>query len=134
MTSSTDIQLTEEFKQHNPDLVQLNIDRVDLSWVSQRQSGEEIENEDILFILEKLNWGVNRLANGRINNSTLDRVRKMGGGWHITPFYGLAEQAQINYFRLKPDNSPADWKKPGKFKKYLGAEGESPPRLLSERS
>lgn len=126
MTSSTEIQLTEEFKQHNHDLVKLNIDRVDLSWVSQYRSGEEIENEDIPFILENLNWGVTRLASGRINNSTLDRVRKMGGGWHITPFYGLADRAQINYFRFKPDNPPADWKKPGKVQKYLGAVDESP--------
>ncbi len=119
MQSSTDIQLTEEFKQHNPDLVKLNIDRVDLSWVSQYRSGEEIENEDIPFILEKLNWEVNRLANGRINNSTLDRVRKMGGGWHITPFYGLADRTRINYFRFKPDNPPADWKKPGKVQQVI---------------
>ena len=126
MTSSTEIQLTEEFKQHNPDLVKLNIERVDLSWVCQARSGEEVENEDILFILEKLNWGVNRLASGRINNHTLDRVRKMGGGWHITPFYGLADRAHINYFRFKPDNPPLDWKKAGKVQKYLGAVDEAP--------
>ena len=127
MQSSTEIQLTEEFQQHDPDLVKLNIDRVDLSWVSQYRSGEEIENEDISFILEKLNWGVNRLANGRINNSTLDRVRKMGGGWHITPFYGLADRAQIDYFRCKPYNAPADWKKAGKVQKYLSARWEKLP-------
>jgi putative DNA primase/helicase len=115
-----------EFTQHNSDLLSLNVNRVDLSWTSQHRGGEEIENDDILFILEKLNWGVTRLANGRINNSTLDRVKKMGGGWYITPFYGLADRAPINYFRFKPTNPPADWKKPGKFKKYLGAEGESP--------
>jgi putative DNA primase/helicase len=115
-----------EFNHHDPDLLSLNVDRVDLSWTSKYRGGEEIENDDILFVLGKLNWGVNRLANGRINNSTLDRVRKMIGGWHTLPFYGLADRSQINYFRFKPTNPPADWKKPGKFKKYLGAEGESP--------
>ena len=126
MQSSTEIQLTEEFKQHDPDLVQLNIDRVDLSWVVKYRGGEEIENEDILFILERLNWGVNRLANGRINNPTLDRIRKMGGGWYIAPFHGLADRAQTNYFRFKPDNPPLDWRKAGKVQKYLGAVDESP--------
>ncbi|WP_310484108.1 DUF3854 domain-containing protein [Chamaesiphon sp. VAR_48_metabat_403] len=115
-----------DFSQHDPDLISLNVGRVDLSWTSKYRGGEEIENDDILFILDKLNWGVNRIANGRIKNNTLDRVRKMIGGWHITPFYGLADRAQINYFRFKPTNPPADWKKPGKFKKYLGAEGELP--------
>jgi putative DNA primase/helicase len=110
----------------DPELIDLNVGSVDLSWSSKYRGGEEIENEDILLILESLNWTVTRLANGRINNSTLDRVRKMIGGWHNTPFYGLADRAQINYFRFKPDNPPADWKKPGKFKKYLGAEGVSP--------
>jgi putative DNA primase/helicase len=110
----------------DPELIDLNIRSVDLSWSTSYRGGEEIENEDILFILESLNWTVTRLASGRINNSTLDRVKKMAGGWHITPFYGLADGTEINYFRFKPDNPPADWKKPGKFKKYLGAEGESP--------
>jgi putative DNA primase/helicase len=122
----TKLDSIPDFAQHDPDLLSINVGRVDLSWTSQYRSGEEIENDDILFILDKLNWGVNRLANGRINNSTLDRVKKMIGGWHITPFYGLADRAQIEYFRFKPENPPADWKKPGKFKKYLGAEGESP--------
>jgi putative DNA primase/helicase len=116
----------QEFGRHDPDLLSLNVGEVDLSWTSQYRGGEEIENEDILFILEKLHWGVNRLANGRINNSTLDRVKKMLGSWYIQPFYGLADRAQTNYFRFKPENPPADWKKPGKSKRYLGAEGESP--------
>ena len=121
-------QHLEDFKASaiNPELVALNIRSIDLTWVSQFQGGEEVENEDILFLLESLNWNISRLANGRINNSTLDRVRKMIGGWHNTPFYGLADRAQINYLRFKPDNPPADWNKSGKFKKYLGAEGESP--------
>jgi putative DNA primase/helicase len=116
----------EDFKLHDPEIIALNVGSVDLSWATSYRGGEEIENEDILFILESLNWTVTRLASGRINNSTLDRVKKMAGGWHITPFYGLADGTEINYFRFKPDNPPADWKKPGKFKKYLGAEGESP--------
>jgi putative DNA primase/helicase len=121
-------QHLQEFKASaiDPELVALNIRSIDLTWVSKNRGGEEIENEDILFLLESLNWNISRLANGRINNSTLDRVRKMIGGWHNTPFYGLADRAQINYFRFKPDNPPPDWKKPGKVKKYLGAEGESP--------
>ena len=117
---------SEEFVAHDFELLKLNVKSLDLTWTSQYRGGEEIENDDVLFVLESLNWNVPRLANGRINNSTLDRVRKMSGGWHITPFYGLADRAQINYFRFKPTNPPADWKKPGKFKKYLGAEGESP--------
>jgi len=120
------IYLIPEFKEHNPNLLELNVGRVDLSWSSQYRGGEEIENEDVLFTLEKLKWEVTRLANGRINNSTLDRIKKMIGGWHILPFYGLADRHQIDYFRFKPDNSPADWKKPGKVQKYLGAVGESP--------
>ena len=115
-----------DFNHHDPDLVSLNVKYVDLNSVILPGGGGDIENEDILFILESLNWNIARLANGRINNPTLDRVRKMIGGWHITPFYGLADRAQTNYFRFKPTNPPADWKKPGKFKKYLGAEGESP--------
>ncbi|MCY7336276.1 MAG: phage/plasmid primase, P4 family [Chamaesiphon sp.] len=124
--SDCPIYLTPEFQEHNPNLIELNVGRVDLSWSSQYRGGEEIENEDVLFTLEKLKWEVTRLANGRINNSTLDRIKKMFGGWHILPFYGLADRHQIDYFRFKPDNSPADWKKPGKVQKYLGAVGESP--------
>ncbi len=124
MTTLTD-RHTQEFAGHNPDIISINVEQVDLSWVVGHRGGEE-ENEDILFILESLKWEIKRQHNGRISNSTLDRVRKMDGGWHITPFYGLADRAQINYFRFKPTNPPADWKKPGKLKKYLGAEGESP--------
>jgi putative DNA primase/helicase len=119
-------QYAKDFSQHDPEIISLNVRSVDLSWAIDYRGGEEIENEDIPFILEYLKQGVNRLANGRMNNSTLDRVRKMGGGWYITPFYGLADRTQIKYSRFKPSNPPADWKKPGKFKKYLGAEGESP--------
>lgn len=117
---------TEEFLAHKPELLKLNVGSLDLSWTSQYRGGEEVENEDILFVLEQLNWSVNRLANGRINNSTLDRVRKMIGGWYILPSYGLADRVQIDYFRFKPTNPPTDWKKQGKPKKYLGAEGVSP--------
>jgi Domain of unknown function (DUF3854)/D5 N terminal like len=121
-------QHLEEFQASaiDPELIDLNIRSVDLSWSTKYRGGEEIENEDILFILESLNWSVTRLHNGRVNDNTLKKVKKMIGGWCILPFYGLADRAQINYFRFKPENPPADWKKPGKFKKYLGAEGESP--------
>jgi hypothetical protein len=121
-------QQIEEFKASaiDPKLINLNIRSVDLSWSTKYRGGEEIENEDILLILESLNWSVTRLHNGRVNDNTLKKVKKMIGGWCILPFYGLADRAQINYFRFKPENPPADWKKPGKFKKYLGAEGESP--------
>jgi putative DNA primase/helicase len=123
---SIDCLQTEEFAAHDPELLKLNVRLLDLNWISEYQVGQEVENEDILFVLEQLNWSVTRLANGRINNSTLDRVRKMIGGWCILPSYGLADRAQIDYFRFKPINPPADGKKPGKFKKYLGAEGVSP--------
>jgi putative DNA primase/helicase len=123
---SIDCLQTEEFAAHNPELLKLNVRSLDLSWNTQYRGGEEIENEDILFVLEQLKWETTRLANGRINNSTLDRVRKMNGGWHTLPFYGLADRAQIDYFRFKPANPPADRQKPGKVQKYLGAQGVSP--------
>jgi putative DNA primase/helicase len=126
MSNIVDDRHTQEFTRHNPDIIRLNVDRVDLDWIVKYRGGDEEENEDIPFILEYLNWGVNRLANGRINDKTLDRVRKMDGGWYILPFYGLADRAKINYSRFKPDTAPADWKKLGKVKKYLGAEGQSP--------
>lgn len=117
---------TEEFTAHDLELLKLNVGSLDLTWIMQQQGGVEVENEDICFVLEQLKWEVTKLANGRINNSTLDRVRKMMGGWHTLPFYGLADRTQINYFRFKPANPPADWKKPGKVQKYLGAQGVSP--------
>jgi putative DNA primase/helicase len=119
----------EEFKASaiDPELIDLNVRSIDLSWVTVIRSGEDVENEDIPFILESLNWNITYLANGRINNSTLDRVRKMGGGWHITPFYGLADRDYITYFRFKPDNPISRWSN-GKVStnKYLGAGGELP--------
>lgn len=59
----------EDFKasEIDPELIDLNIRSVDLSWSSKYRGGEEIENEDIFLILESLNWTVTRLANGRIN-------------------------------------------------------------------
>jgi hypothetical protein len=82
---SIDCLQTEEFAAHNPELLKLNVGWLDLDWINEYRGGEEVENQDILFVLEQLNWSVNRLANGRINNSTLDRVRKMIGGWYILP-------------------------------------------------
>ena len=124
--SDCPIYLIPEFKEYNPDLIELNVGRVDLSWVSKHLGGEEIENEDIAPLLQKLKWEINRVASGRINDYTLNRVRKMGGGWHILPFYGLADRKKINHFRFKPDNPPPDRDRPGKVKKYLGAVGEPP--------
>ncbi len=117
----------KEFAQHDPEIISLNVRSVDLSWSSKYRGGEEIENDDVLLILDRLNWTVTRLANGRINDHTLKKVKKMGRGWHITPFYGLADRAQINYFRFKPDNPIAHWSN-GKVStdKYIGAVGESP--------
>jgi putative DNA primase/helicase len=109
------------------DIAALNFRSIDLSWSSDYRSGEEIENDDVLFILDRLNWTVTRLHNGRINDSTLKKVKKLGGGWHITPFYGLADRAQIDYFRFKPDNPNTQWSN-GKVStdKYIGAVGELP--------
>jgi P4 family phage/plasmid primase-like protien len=125
--NSIDDRHAQEFAQHDRAIIALNVCSIDLSWSSKYRSGEEIENDDILFILDRLNWDVTRLHNGRINDHTLKKVTKLGGGWHITPFYGLADRAQINYFRFKPDNPTARWSG-GKVKndKYLGAVGESP--------
>ena len=85
----------EEFSKHDPELIERNVAHVDLSWVAQQQGGEEIENQDISFILERLKWEVTRLANGRINNSTLDRVRKMVGGWSAIPNSEILEAGTI---------------------------------------
>jgi putative DNA primase/helicase len=117
----------QEFVHHDPEIVRLNVCSVDLSWSSKYLGGEEIENEDVLFILESLNWTVTRLHNGRVNDNTLKKVRKLGGGWHISPFYGLFNRSEINYFRFKPDNPTAHWSN-GKVStdKYLGAVGELP--------
>jgi hypothetical protein len=117
----------QDFAQHDPEIISLNVRSIDLSWSSNYRSGEEIENDDILFILDRLNWNVTRLHNGRINDHTLKKVAKLGGGWHTLPFYGLVDRTQTNYRRLKPDKPTARWSN-GKVKadKYLGAVGESP--------
>jgi hypothetical protein len=117
----------QEFAQHDPEIIALNVRSIDLSWSSKYRSGEEIENDDVLFILDRLNWTVTRLHSGRINDHTLKKVMKLGGGWHITPFYGLADRTEINYFRLKPDNPAAHWSN-GKVStdKYIGAVGDLP--------
>jgi putative DNA primase/helicase len=120
-------QSDADFKQHNQEILSLNVRSVDLSWSTKYHGGEEIENEDVLFILESLNWTVTRLHNGRVNDNTLKKMKKLGGGWHITPFYGLADRSEINYFRFKPDNPTAHWSN-GKVStdKYIGAVGELP--------
>jgi putative DNA primase/helicase len=109
------------------DVATLNFRSVDLSWSTEYHGGEEIENDDVLMILDRLNWNVTRLHNGRINDSTLKKVKKLGGGWHITPFYGLTDRAQIDYFRFKPDNPTTQWSN-GKVStdKYIGAVGDLP--------
>jgi putative DNA primase/helicase len=117
----------EDFKQHDPEIISFNVRSVDLSWSTKYQGGEEIENDDILFILDRLNWTVTRLHNGRVNDNTLKKVTKLSSGWHILPFYGLADRAQTNYFRFKPENPTAHWSN-GKVStdKYIGAVGELP--------
>ena len=127
LEKTLDDRHAQEFAQHNPEIVSLNVCSIDLSWSSKYLGGEEIENEDVLFILESLNWTVTRLHNGRINDNTLKKIKKLGGGWHISPFYGLADRSEINYFRFKPDNPTAHWSN-GKVStdKYLGSVGELP--------
>ena len=127
LTKTLDDRHAQEFAQHDPEIVSLNVQSVDLSWSSKYLGGEEIENDDVLFILESLNWTVTRLHNGRVNDNTLKKMKKLGGGWHISPFYGLADRSEINYFRFKPDNPTAHWSN-GKVStdKYLGAVGELP--------
>jgi P4 family phage/plasmid primase-like protien len=116
-----------DFSQHDRAIVDLNVRTVDLSWSTKYQGGEEIENDDVLFIIDRLNWTVTRLHNGRVNDNTLKKVKKLGGGWHITPFYGLADRTITNYFRFKPENPTAHWSN-GKVStdKYIGAVGELP--------
>jgi hypothetical protein len=63
-------QYAKDFSQHDPEIISLNVRSVDLSWAIDYRGGEEIENEDIPFILEYLKQGVNRLVTGRMNNST----------------------------------------------------------------
>jgi putative DNA primase/helicase len=127
LEKTLDDRHAQEFVHHDPEIVRLNVCSVDLSWSSKYLGGEEIENEDVLFILESLNWTVTRLHNGRVNDNTLKKVKKLGGGWHISPFYGLADRSEINYFRFKPDNPTAHWSN-GKVStdKYLGSVGELP--------
>jgi putative DNA primase/helicase len=113
----------EDFKLHDRSIIDLNVRTLDLSWTFDSQG----ENEDIITFLELSNWTVTRLNSGRLNDSTLKKVEKLGGGWYIAPFYGLADRAQINYFRFKPENPTAHWSN-GKVSmdKYIGAVGESP--------
>jgi putative DNA primase/helicase len=113
----------EDFKLHDRSIIDLNIRTLDLSWTFDSQG----ENEDITTFLELAKWNITRLNGGRINDSTLKKVEKLGGGWHITPFYGLADRAEINYFRFKPENPTTHWSN-GKVSmdKYIGAVGESP--------
>ena len=120
-------QSDADFKQHNQEILSLNVRSVDLSWSTKYHGGEEIENEDVLFILESLNWTVTRMHNGRVNDNTLKKMKKLEGGWHITPFYGLADRSEINYFRFKPQNPTVHWSN-GKVStdKYIGAVGELP--------
>jgi putative DNA primase/helicase len=121
--NSIDDRHTQEFAQHSPEIIDLNVRTVDLSWTFD---GSE-ENEDFEFIIERLNWDVTRLNGGRLNESTIKKVGKLGGGWCILPFYGLADRAKTNYFRFKPKNPTTQWSN-GKAKtnKYIGAVGESP--------
>jgi putative DNA primase/helicase len=102
-------------------LVKLNIKSVDLSWTFDN----DLENEDIGFILESLNWNTSRKNDGRLRDATIKSICKLDGGWCITPFWGLGDGQQTDYFRFKPDVPPADPKKPGKFKRYLGAVSSS---------
>jgi putative DNA primase/helicase len=120
----------KEFSQHDRALIDLNIRTLDLSWATDSQGGNEIENEDIPFLLESLRWDIVRQHNSQINKRTIERATKMVSGWCITPFFGLAERAETNYFRFKPEFPPADWKNPGKPQKYLGAKDVSPRAYL----
>jgi putative DNA primase/helicase len=120
----------KDFTGHDRELISLNIREIDLSWATDAQGAAEIENDDITFILESLNWNIDRQHNGQIKKATIDKVLKMRGGWCIMPSFALADRQQINYFRFKPENPPADWKKPGKSQKYLGAVGTLPRAYL----
>jgi putative DNA primase/helicase len=113
----------EDFKLHDRTIIDLNVRTLDLSYSFDSDG----ENEDITTFLELAKWNITRLNGGRINDSTLREVKKLGGGWHILPFYGLADRTQINYFRFKPENPKASWSN-GKAStaKYIGAVGESP--------
>jgi putative DNA primase/helicase len=108
------------------ELIDLNIGTVDLSWTFDN----DLENEDIGFILDKLNWNTSRKNDGRLRDATINSVLKLAGGWYITPFWGLADRQTTDYFRFKPDCPPPDPKKNGKLKKYLGAVS-SPVRLYT---
>ncbi len=44
-------QSDADFKQHDREILSLNVRSVDLSWSTKYHGGEEIENEDVLFIL-----------------------------------------------------------------------------------
>jgi putative DNA primase/helicase len=129
MTAHTEHLQTEssffdnDFQQHDRTIVDLNIRTLDLSWTFD-SSGE---NEDIDTFAELAKWEVTRLNSGRMNDGTLKKITKLGGCWYITPFYGLADRSEINYFRGKPENPTVRWSN-GKVStdKYIGAVGESP--------
>jgi putative DNA primase/helicase len=113
-----------DFRDHDQELINLNIREVDLSWATDAQGVAETENDNIPFILESLGWSIDRQHNGHIRKGTMDRALKMRGGWCILPFYGLADRQQTNYFRFKPEKPPLDGN--GKAKKYLGAKDVDP--------
>lgn len=118
-----------EFSQHDRALVDLNIRVLDLRPLTSDVPGSDAENDDILHVIEGLNWDTERTTNGPTNNRLLKKVHAMGGGWCIRPSFGLSEQATSNYFRFKPEFPPADWKT-GKPQKYLGAIDVSPRAYL----
>jgi hypothetical protein len=111
MQTSTDHLQTEssffaeDFKQHDRAIIDLNVRTFDFGWRVDCNG----ENEDIISFLELANYDITRLNSGRINDNTLRKVEKLGGGWHITPSYGLADRSEINYFRFKPENPAVRW-------------------------
>lgn len=120
----------KEFSQHDRALIDLNIRKLDLRELTSDIPGSDEENEDIPFLIESLNWDSDRTTNGPINKTQLKKAQDMKGGWCIKPFPGLAERAETDYFRFKPECPPPDWNQPGKVNKYLGAKGVLPRAYL----
>ena len=105
----------------DPEVLALNIDTLDLSWVSQSQGGIEVENEDLLTAIEILGWEIDRNNGAAISTSQRKKLARMQGGWFTLPFFGLADRQIATERRFKPTVAPIGSN--GRPNKYLGGVG-----------
>jgi P4 family phage/plasmid primase-like protien len=103
------------------EILALNIDTLDLSWVSQSQGGIEVENEDLLTAIEILGWEIDRNNGAAISTSQRKKLARMQGGWFTLPFFGLSDRQIATERRFKPTVAPIGSN--GRPNKYLGGVG-----------